>query len=220
MKEKNEFWDIKNVRNYEELYNSGIKQNQSFTRTYALVKNLSYNSQYLEFLSKTLKKDLHASIYTELVKTFIITGMGIIESILYYSLKSKGLQKIETFKEEKKCSISDVNLIGKPIKIETIFYSKLDIPKEVEMNLDSMLKKTENKLLFGTDHSIYAELNKLRKLRNKIHLYLIEDKLDTDFNAFNSAEVILMKKALNKVLLSDIFKLPLNQKIELLDFLN
>ena len=87
------------------------------------------------------------------------------------------------------------------------------------MNFDSMLKKIEKKKLFGDDHSVYSELNRLRKLRNKIHLYVIEEKLDHDFNNFGANEVSLMKKSLNKILYSEKFKLRTKDKDVILDFL-
>ena len=108
---------------------------------------------------------------------------------------------------------------GKTLKVETKIFQKIDPPIEVEMTLDSMLKKTEKKKLFGDDHSIYAELNRLRKLRNKIHLYYIEENLDHDWNNFNEKELRMMKKSLRKILFSDRFKDGSDLKEQLLDFL-
>ncbi len=73
--------------------------------------------------------------------------------------------------------------------------------------------------MFGDDHSIYAALNQLRKLRNKIHLYYIEENLDHDGNNFNTKELRMMKKSLKKILFSDRFRDDGDVKEELLDFL-
>lgn len=89
MEEKEIYWDIKDLHNYESFYDSGIIASANFPRTYELVKNLSYNTQYLEYLTKTLRKNLHVTINIETTKTYVLTGMSIIESILYYTILLK-----------------------------------------------------------------------------------------------------------------------------------
>lgn len=213
------FWNIKGVSNYERLYGSGITENTCFHRNYELVKNLSYNSQYLEFLDKAIKEDIHVTLKTEFIKTFVIIGISIVESVLYYFIKSEGLQKKEEFEEITTMNSNEKKVDETILKVETTIFRKLEKPKEVEMNFDSMLKKIEGKKLFGDDHTVYSELNRLRKLRNKIHLYAIEEKLDHDFNNFNTKEVNMMKKSLIKIMYSEKFKLNTKEKDIILDFL-
>lgn len=212
-------WEIKGAHQYENLYKSGIVENKHFHRTYELIKNLTYNTQYLEFINNGLGQKIHATIKTELIKTFVITGMSIVESILYYFIKSEGMQKTVDFEEIATMGSNEKVVQGKTLKVETKIFQKIDTPLEIEMTLDSMLKKTEKKKLFGDDHSIYAELNRLRKLRNKIHLYYIEENLDHDWNNFNEKELRMMKKSLRKILFSDRFKDGSDLKEQLLDFL-
>lgn len=217
--EKNIFWDVKTVVSYEVFFDSGIKENDKFHRTYDLVKNLAYNVQYLEFISKTVKCEIHSVIKTELTKTFVITGMSIIESILYYALKSKNLHKTDPYEEITVVKSNEKKVNGVYIKVETILLRKLKENREVEMNLDSMLKKTETNKLFGEDQTVYKQLNHLRKLRNKIHLYLIEENLDHDLNNFKTEELNLMKKSLEKVFFSELFESPNEKRLKLFDFL-
>ncbi len=213
------FWNVKNVTKYEAFFDTGIKENDQFHRTYELVKNLSYNIQYLEFISNVLKRENHAVINTELIKTFVITSMSVIESILYYAMKSKNIHKTNAFEEIAIINSNEKKINGVFIKVETRLLKKMKENKEVEMNLNSMLQKTEKNKLFGDDRSIYRQLNHLRKLRNKVHLYLIEENLDHDFNSFGHDEISLMKKSLRKVLFSELFKTEKNKREELFDFL-
>ena len=217
--EKDIFWDIKGVTSYEVFFDSGIKENSQFHRTYELVKNLSYNLKYLEFLSNSLKREMHKVIEMELIKTYVIIGMSVIESILYYALKSKNLHKTEPFEEITVMSSNQKKVNGVFIKVETRLLKKLKENKEVEMNLNSMLKKTENNKLLGDDHSIYKQLNNLRKLRNRIHLYNTEENLDHDWNSFRNKELVLIKKSLKKVLYSELFETTTEKRDELFEFI-
>jgi hypothetical protein len=219
MEEKDIYWDIKDVHNYESFYESGIIECSSFPRRYELVKNLSYNTQYLEYLTKTLNKNLHSTIKVETIKTFVLTGMSIIESILYYAIKSQNLHKTLDFEEVTRVDSNLKKLNGAQIKVETVILRKIQTPKEMEMNLDFMLKKTETKKLLGDNPKLYRKLNHLRKLRNKIHLYLIGENLDHDYNNFNNKEYDLMQGSLRVVFYSELFNYQSQKKQLLFDFL-
>ena len=62
-----------------------------------LVDNLAYNLQYIQFLDKEMKElkelELSSVLYTMLVKTYVITGIGIIEGIFSYVIKTNGWWK-------------------------------------------------------------------------------------------------------------------------------
>jgi len=219
MEEKEIYWDIKDLYNYENFYDSGILACANFPRTYELVKNLSYNTQYLEYLSKTLSKNLHSTIQVETTKTYVLTGMSIIESILYYAIKSKNLHKVKEFEEITRIESNTKKLNDSQIKVETVILKKLLTPKEKEMNLNFMLEKTETSKLLGNDRDVYRKLNHLRKLRNKIHLYLIGENLDHDFNNFKPREYELMRTSLKIVLYSELFKTPKEKRDQIFDFI-
>ena len=118
------FWEIKGVNHYERLYDSGIVGNKSFNRNYELVKNLSYNTQYLEFLNKALKEEIHATLRIEFIKTFVIIGISIVESILYYFIKSEGLQKKDEFVEMVTITSNEKTVDETILKVETTIYKK------------------------------------------------------------------------------------------------
>ena len=59
-----------------------------------LVDNIAYNLQYIQFLEKELNElDVSSVIYTMLVKTYVITGIGIVEGIFSYIIKVNGWWK-------------------------------------------------------------------------------------------------------------------------------
>ena len=84
-------------------------------------------------------------------------------------------------------------------RIDCYLYSKLPSPKHEEMTFDAMLKRAENKKNLGSEDSIYAKLNRLRKLRNRIHLQEIKYLLDTDWNALGPDDLRTMKSVLHAV---------------------
>lgn len=216
---ENIFWNINNNNTFVSFFFRVIKDNNEFHTSYELCKNLSYNCQYLEFLSNALNNRIHNSLRTEFIKTYVIIGMSIIESILYYFLKSKNLHKTNNYCEISVLQTNDKKVNNTWIRAVTTIYKKLDIPIEEEMNLDIMLKKSESNKVLGNDTDVYKELNRLRKLRNKVHLYLIEKNFDTDWNNFSLKELQLIKIALYKVLFSEVFIFEDDESLKLFSFL-
>jgi hypothetical protein len=216
---KEVFWNVKDLVKYELFYDSGISKNEHFHSTYELVKNLSYSTQYLEFIDNSLNYEIHSVLRVELTKSFVIVGIGIVESILYDFIKTNNLHRINEYKEVAIFKANEKKVDNDIIRIETRLLKTLENPIEEEMNLDSMLKKAEQNKLIGEDDSLYKQLNRLRKLRNKVHLHLIEEHLDTDWNNFKQNELIMIKKTLLKLIHSDIFNYDTQKKHELFNFL-
>lgn len=186
---------------------------------YEIKRNIAYNLQYIEYLDLTMRElDLSNVLITETCKNFIITGISIVEAILYYIIKSKGLHRETYWKEMKTVHTNIHEFEQKKYKDMIVKYVEQATPIEEEMNFDSMIKKAESKHLLGEDHEIYTQLNHLRNIRNKVHLYLIQDKLDTDWNVFNVNKVILMKRVLLKILSSNNFNAT-DDQLEMFNFL-
>jgi hypothetical protein len=219
MEEKNIYWSIKDVNFYQSFYESGIIQCSNFPRTYEIVKNLSYNTQYLEYLTNTLDKNLHATIKVETIKTYVIFGMSLIESILFYAIKSRNLHKVHEYEELQRTQSDLFSIRGDQIRVETVILKKYPAPIGVEMSLDFMLKKTEHKKILGNNLELYKKLKYLRKLRNKIHLFSIGQNLDHDFNNFQHEQFMLVRSVIKSVLFSEIFRYPIEKKSKLFEFL-
>ncbi|MFT6963553.1 MAG: hypothetical protein ACJAWV_003290 [Flammeovirgaceae bacterium] len=212
------FWDIKDIHNYESLYNSGIAHDEGGSKRYEIVKNLSYSTQYLEFINNTLKENIHSVVSTQLTKTFVIVGMGIVESILHYFINIEGLQKTTQYKE--KGVLSNEKRIDEVFwRIETRMLEKVDQPINEKMDLNYMLKKARKGKMFGDDLSIYDTFDFLRKNRNRVHLQIVKGDLDHDFNNFRRDALNLMKESLKGILYSSKFNMNKIRKDEVLDFL-
>lgn len=165
-----------------------------------LKSNLAYSLQYLEYLDFTLQDLRITSVLSTItIKNFLIVGTSVIEAILYYVLRTKGLHREKTWQLLRKVVTNEFTVNSYTCRIENQFFQKLPAPVEEEMNFDSMLKKVETKRLLGNDEALYKKLNYLRKLRNRVHLQLLEKNLDTDWHNFNNKELSLMKQSLHAV---------------------
>lgn len=206
-------WYPTSVATYEQLVGKVIKTGYGYKHVYALKKNLAYNLQYIEYLSQTLQDlKLSSVIHTQTYKTFIIVGSSIVESILHFLIIKRGLQKTSDWELEIIMPGNPKDLHGKRSKIDSHIYKKLDKPVELTMAYDDMLKKARDKKMLGIGHEVYNKLDKLRLLRNSIHLQAIDHNSDTDWNSFNFKEYQLMNEVLYAVLTSNIFKVSENEK--------
>lgn len=89
---------------------------------------------------------------------------------------------------------------GKYYKIESEIFFKREKAILTDMSLDQMIKKVKNKKLLGEETEIYHHINTLRKSRNKVHIRVIEERSDTDWNSFDQKLLDLSKKVLSNVL--------------------
>jgi hypothetical protein len=200
------FWCPNPINKIRVFLRRGIKDDDVLAHHQAFVSNIAYNLQYLEFLNHLLtEKSLHATVLTQTEKTFVITGMSVIEAILWYVLRKNGMQKTNEWEEIKKFSPSSFKDGESEFLVQNTILKRRGEPIEVEMPLDSMIKRVESKGLLGVDHQVYQNLNYLKKLRNRVHIHAVQHDRDTDWYAFNNREVKLMKKVLLSVLVSDLF---------------
>jgi hypothetical protein len=189
------------------LLRQGIKkENSVLSHGYAFVRNIAYNLQYLEYLNYVLSEtELHVTVRTLTQKTFVITGMSIVEAILWFVLKSSGQQRKDAWEITQEVEIKAFEAQDGKYKISNIISKLRPEPVDVEMTLDAMIKKVESKKLLGLDGQVYKDLNYLRKLRNRVHIHAVQHDKDTDWYSFNNREVELMRGVLGSVLRSELF---------------
>jgi hypothetical protein len=189
------------------LLRQGIKkENSVLSHGYAFVRNIAYNLQYLEYLNYVLSEtELHVTVRTLTQKTFVITGMSIVEAILWFVLKSSGQQRKDAWEITQEVEIKAFEAQDGKYKISNIISKLRPEPVDVEMTLDAMIKKVEAKKLLGLDGQVYKDLNYLRKLRNRVHIHAVQHDKDTDWYSFNNREVELMRGVLGSVLRSELF---------------
>lgn len=201
------FWCPNLIDQIRTFLRRGITNDSVLAHNHAFVSNIGYNLQYIEFLNHLLTdQKLHVTVQTQTQKSFVITGMSIIEAILWYVLRKHGMHKIDEWEEIAEFQTSSFMDGASEFRVRNTILKKRNESIEAEMPLDSMIKKVESKALLGVDHQVYRDLNYLRKLRNRVHIHAVQHDSDTDWYSFNDKEVKLMKKVLLSVLTSDLFK--------------
>lgn len=203
-----ESWEINNVGHFKSFLGKHIVNTKYFNNEYELINNLSYNFQYLQFLTNVLKsEDLHNVIRKLNIKTYLIVSTSIIESILDYYLILTEQHKMGEWKPLSKVSSPIYKSNGESLKTVTETFQKTE-PFLVNMKFDGILKKITDKKLLGDNVELYQSLNKIKKLRNKVHLNNIEYDRDHDWNNFKDSEYYECSKCLRVILKSNVFNVP------------
>ena len=199
-----------------DVYKSSINIPSDTAENKRLISNFAYSMQYLEYIEKQLDElRLSNVLTTMLYKSYIITGMGIIELLFVFILKQTGnwnkstLQECSSFLSNAKKENDNI------LKVKTIIYK--EVPSyDIRMDLDSMIKKVEKKHILTIDHSVFPALKKLRELRNRVHLQIGTGAYDHDYNIFGIEEIQMMRRILFSILtVPEFCKRP-----EIFDFIN
>ena len=163
-------------------------------------------------------EDLHYTVRKCSLKTFIVTGVGIIEGVLWFVIKiNNEISKLE-WEQVQTFTTHTFDDAQEQRRIRLVMEQRLSPPTDVEMTFDAMCKKAESKKLLGVGTDVYKALNHLRKLRNKVHLHSLAERLESDWHSFSTEKVELMKTALHSVLTSPQFA-PSQKEAETIAFL-
>ena len=163
-----------------DTYRDILKIDTTVENHTALLNNICYNLQYLEFLEKEFKElEVSSVIYVMMVKSYVLAGSSIIEGLFSNLIRQKGWELSPETRKERK--------IGK-----YNFEEKIAIIEE---------QCKENSI----ESSIIADIDKLRKLRNRIHLQMTNDITDHDYNAFNATVKTETGKLMYDILTSSVF---------------
>ena len=183
-----------------EAYKGSIKIPYNSAENKRLNSNFAYNMQYIEYIEKQLDElKLSDVLLTMLYKSYIITGMGIIELLFVYLLKSTGNWNKTEWEECATFISNPKEDNGTTTKAETKLYKKVP-PYEMRMDLDSMIKKIEKKHILTIDHNVFPALKRLRELRNRVHLQTGDGAYDHDYNSIGFAEIQMMRRILFAIL--------------------
>ena len=191
----------------------------SSSRCRGITKNIAYALQYLEFLVQ-IDTDLSLSdvLTTQNYKAFVIHGCAVVEAIFFYTLVSSGRAALNEWVSEAKISSQQFTLAGKTFKQNTEYFAKLPSPVLEPMTFDAMCKRVESKKVINLGNEFYSKIPYLRGLRNRVHIYGIENAADTDYIKFNRTDYELMKSILKSLLTSHLFP-DSSEQLDLL-FLN
>lgn len=151
-----------------------------------LIDNIAYSLQYLEFLEKEFAElNVSSVIYIMLVKSYTITAMSIMEGIFTNIIKSNGWWKQNDEEVVFTSKASQQQPDGTQLVVKTEISKKIS-PVNVQMTLDEMIKCLRHHHQgLVVNHLVYPALNRLRDLRNRIHLQKGDAYNDHDYNAFD-----------------------------------
>ena len=181
-----------------------------------LRKNIAYSLQYLEFLQMEFEEiHWHDVIATQIIKTYIITSMSIIEGLFHHVVVSKGYQKKIDWKEIESPRHTNVfreEGVDKKYIITT--QMKLAKPETVQMDFEFLITKVQEKKLISLPGKSYPKLKALKRLRNKVHLHLIRYENDTDYLGISYLDYLLARYFLYTILTDKSFAPQKNSPIE------
>ena len=199
-------WYPVSIKRLNALLFKSIYSGRGYRHTYALRRNIAYNLQYIEYLDRSvLDLKLSGVLNTQIWKTFVIVGCGIIESLLHYLLIANGSYAKTEWEFIAVAPGNSKKLDGEVRKIDSHIYRKLKSPKLKQMTFDAMIQKSESRRVLGANQDLYDKLKRLRLLRNKVHLQAIGNDTDTDWNSFNWTDACYMAQVIHDVFTSNIF---------------
>lgn len=169
----------------------------------ALKSNLAYNMQYLEFLEKEMEElKISDVLYTMLIKTYVITGMSILEGLFVNIVKSNGWWKTETLESLGNTCSNETTFGADKVILRTEILKTVDA-YPLQMNLDELIRVlSRHHQLLQANHLVYPALKRLKELRNRIHLQKADNRLDHDYNAFDIGVKKEMGAILYQILIS------------------
>ncbi|MDO4618775.1 MAG: hypothetical protein Q4B31_04545 [Clostridia bacterium] len=181
-----------------------------------LRKNIAYSLQYLEFLQMEYDEiHWHDVVLTQMMKTYIITAMSIIEGVFHHIVISKGYQKKTDWKEidsPRHTNVFSNEGINKKYIITT--QMKLSKPENMHMDFEFLINKVQEKKLISLPGKSYPKLKAMKSLRNKVHLHVTRYDNDTDYLGISYNDYFLARYFLYAILTDKSFKPKKNSAIE------
>ena len=143
-----------------ETYRDILKIDISTEKGAGLLNNVCYNLQYLEFLEKEFAElEVSSVIHVMLLKSYVLTASSIIEGLFGNLIQQRGW------------TLSSETKKGHHTREKTFAEEITIIEEQCRKN--------------NSDASIFSDIDKLRKLRNRIHLQKSENITDHDYNTFD-----------------------------------
>lgn len=196
-------WHPTSVNAFESKLSSGAYRGMSRE----IRKNIAYSLQYLQFLQMEFEElHLHEIIATHIIKTYVISAMGIIEAIFHHIVKSKGYQKkLQWEPGEGKHTNTFRDGEGEKRYVVTVD-KKLNPPVDAQMDFEYLINKVQEKKIIELTHKAYPHLKALKRIRNKVHLQIVRFENDTDYMGISFYDYLLMRYLLYSILTDPIFE--------------
>ena len=194
------------VQHYHDYLQQGLPPDAFVSYRRAYIRNISYALQYCEYIADALLDDtLNSVVRNQMVKTFIITGCGIVESILWMLLKGSNSQVKNKWEELQSRVTNSYTDCGVEHRFEVRHLRRRLQPVDIEMRFIDMCRMAERKHLLGISSDVYAQIGHLRSLRNRVHIHSVQHDRDNDWWTFSVSDYFLMKGVLKAVLRAEIF---------------
>ena len=103
--------------------------------------------------------------------------------------------------------------------VESILYFLNAATGGKERKFFDILNRLQSTAFLRTDKQLYEDLQRFRKLRNKVHLHEFHDDLTTDYASFGDGEFNQMRKTLYKLVKKRNLGLP-KEMLDSFGFLN
>ena len=190
-------WYPTSIADLDAFLGPHIRKSVQVPNGYAVRKNVCYGIQYLQYLSSSLEQlSLSEVLIAMTYKQFIVNGIGVVEGLLFYLIKARGLHRTAEWELMDEHSAPPKAIGADTFRTETRLLRKRVSPIDEALTLERILRIAERQKVLGSDSAFYAQIHHLRNLRNKIHLHITRHDLDSDFNAFELKDFELMKRVL------------------------
>ncbi|BFM05057.1 hypothetical protein [Halioxenophilus aromaticivorans] len=199
-------WYPVSINKLETYLGKYIEQGHGYVHVTQLKKDLAYNLQYLQFQDRVVQDiKLSSVLYTQSIKTIVLIGTSIIESILHFILIRTDNYKTTEWAEKDVFKGNQEKLNGEDVRIDTVIYKKLDTKIQKHMTFDSMIKCANSKKLLGKSKLMYEKLETLRSLRNRVHLQVTDNRSGTDWTTFYAKNIDETYMVLYSIMVSSLF---------------
>tara|TARA_R110002167_G_scaffold120156_1_gene297787 strand:- start:2123 stop:2818 length:696 start_codon:yes stop_codon:yes gene_type:complete len=206
-------WYPVSIHRLETYLGKFIEQGHGYIHVYQLKKDLAYNLQYLQFQDRLIQDiKLSSVLYTQSIKTIVLVSCSIIESILHFVLIKTDNYSTTEWEEKSTFKGNQKKLNEEHVRIDTVILKKLSTKKYKHMTFDSMIKCASSKKLLGTNKVMYEKLENLRKLRNRIHLQVTDNRTGTDWSTFSSKNIDETYMVLYSIMVSSFFHPSADEK--------
>lgn len=192
-------WYPTDIGFYKGFFDVHLKP--KFENDQALVSNLAYNMQYLEYLEKQMTElNLSSVVETMCQKSYIITGMSIVEGIFVCIVKANNWWKTSCYESAGSTKANPKSFGGQTYIIQTELL--VEVPEyPLQMTLDELINRLDSHhTALGVHHLVYPQLRRLKDLRNRVHLQKNDSPTDHDYNAFNKGVKDEMKSILYQIM--------------------
>lgn len=212
-KNNEEKWYPSSIKDYQDVF----LMDTDTPENYMLLKNICYNMQYLEFLNKELDElELSAVLRPMTIKYFVITGISVLEGLFTYIVKSNGYWKTIKEKSLGKTISNSASFDGCTYKVITELVQPVEEQPVDEIPLRQLIDILDkHHKLLKIDYTLYPKLQKIRNLRNCIHLTASINNAKTDYALFTDE----IKAKISDILYSILTSENICKPTEIFDFL-